>query len=433
MSRRAACLALALLALVCVLYGSIVPLHWHEGVSWDDAITRLGMVPFEPTRSLWTGDFFVNVLVFLPIGFFACGAVAPESRRVALSAVAPVSLFCIGVAALVEFSQLFVQDRTPSWSDVFALSLGGLAGSLLWAVAGQKTTNWLASTLTTSQDRRVFWLLAIYSAGWLIVGLLPLLFPPFAYPLVRSVWLGPAEPDLTSALADAVVTALAIAPIGAFLALFARTSSRAWPGGVVAAAGAVVAVLLGGLWQVTPFLTPPKPGARVAGMLVGASLAWYGRWPIAGFQPQRRARWPWVVLMVWCLVLVLYAWAPFDFGVSPEMLDRRVEVLYVRVPLHRYYWVPPLTALNMALTVFLLALPLGGLLRLISWRGEWLTPRVCVLISTTLFGVLEWGQLYLPGRRADPTDVLIAAIGAVIGVAVARDVVESPPRLRADS
>lgn len=435
MSRRATCLALAVLGLLCVLYGSIVPLRLYEEAGWAGAIARLGAVPFEPTRFLWTGDFFVNALVFLPIGFFASGAVAPESRRVALSAVVLVAFFCVGAAALLEFSQLFVQDRTAAWSDVFALSLGGVVGALLWAVAGVKTTDWLATTLTKSPGRRVFRLLAVYSSGWLIVGLLPLLFPKFAYPLVRSVWLRPAdEPTFTVALADGVVTALAVAPVGAFLTLLARRLSRAWLGGVVVIAGAATVFLLDGLWQVTPFLTSPKPGARLVGVLGGAGLVWFGCRRIPVDRLRRPGRWPVFLLAVWCLVLVLHAWAPFNFGVPAELLDLRVRILYERAPLHRYYWAPPLTALNMALTVFLFAVPVGALLRLISWRGAGrLTPGVCVLISTTLFGLLEWGQLYLPAHRADPTDVLIAAVGALIGVAVARAVATSPPPPRADS
>jgi VanZ family protein len=435
MSRRATCLLLAVLSLLCVLYGSVVPLRLHEADSWADAMARLGALPFEPTRSVWTGDFFVNVLVFLPVGFFAGGAIAGDSHRGAVSTVVPVALFSVGAAALLEFAQLFVQDRTAAWSDVLALSLGGMAGSVLWAVAGLRTTDWLALTLTTSPERRVFPILAVYSAGWLIVGLLPLLFPKYAYPLVRSVWLGPSdEPAFTVALTNDVVTALAVAPVGAFLALLARRLPRAWLGGLVATGGVATALLLDGVRQVTPFLTSPKPGPRVVGALAGVWIAWHAARRIPVDRHRQWGRVLGAVLAAWCLVLVLHAWAPFDFGVPAAALDLRVKVLYERAPLHRYYWAPPLTALNMALTVFLLALPVGALLSLISWRSRGrLRTGVCAAIATTFFGLLEWGQLYLPAHRADPTDVVIAGVGSLIGAALVRAVATSPRQLQGDS
>ena len=374
MSRRTTCLVLAALALFCVSYGSIVPLRLHDSASWADAIARLDALPFEPMRALWTGDFFVNVLVFAPIGFFASGAIASESRRGVMSTVVSVAVFSVGCAALLEFAQLFVQDRTAAWSDVFALSLGGVTGSLLWIAAGTQTTDWLASTLTTTPDRRMFRLLAVYSVGWFVIGLLPLLFPKFAYPLVRSVWLRPPdEPSFTRTLADGVVTGLAVVPVGAFLGLLARGQSRTWLGRFVAIAGGAATLLLDGLRQVTPFLTSPTPGARVVGVLAGALIAWHAH------RISLRGRWPVLLLAVWCLVLVLHAWAPFDFGVPAASLDLRVKVLYERAPLHRYYWAPPLTALNMALTVFLLAVPVGSspvphLLARFSAADDW---RVC--------------------------------------------------------
>lgn len=434
MTRRATCLALALLAFLFLLYGSIVPLHLREQTGWTDAIARLGALPFDPTSFPLTGDFFVNVLVFVPIGFFATGAAAPRSRRIPAAAFVSVFTFYAIAAALLEFSQLFVQNRTASWSDVVAMGVGGIAGTLLWIVAGVKAVEWLNSTLTMSRRPRLFRLMGLYSAGWLGVGLLPLLFPKFAYPLVDSIWLRTNhEPQLIETLASVLVTALSAAPVGACLAVIGRRMSHLRAAALLVG-GAVTAVLLAAIQQVAPSVPASSGTAAAVGFLLGAWIAWGSPGPSAQIALMRSGRWRAPLIVLWCGLLALHAWAPFDFGVPAASLDLRVRILYERVPLYRYYWAPPLVALNMALTVFLLAVPIGALLRLISWPGaKRLPPVACVLLATTLFALLEWGQLYLPARRADPTDVIIAAVGAFIGVLLAEGAEASPQPPQADS
>ena len=79
MSRQSTTRVLALLAVMFAFYGSIVPIRLREDSGWALGAS-LGAMPFEPVRALWTGDFVVNALIFLPIGFFATGSLAPPSR-----------------------------------------------------------------------------------------------------------------------------------------------------------------------------------------------------------------------------------------------------------------------------------------------------------------------------------------------------------------
>ena len=65
----------------------------------------------------------------------------------------------------------------------------------------------------------------------------------------------------------------------------------------------------------------------------------------------------------------------------------------------------------------LVFVPLGALLAARSWRQSF---AGAVLIGLALGAVLEIGQLFLPSRTADVTDVLSAAAGAGLGLALWR-------------
>jgi VanZ family protein len=140
-----------------------------------------------------------------------------------------------------------------------------------------------------------------------------------------------------------------------------------------------------------------------------------------------------VALAGWLGLVVLQYWAPFDFGVSAHALGQRIAVLYTRAPFHRYYWLPPLMALSEVLTLLLLALGTSVLISLVRpSRRPQLPARTPVLLTTLIFALVEWGQLYLPSRRADPTDVVIAAAGAFMGTVIARALAGPPEPMTED-
>ena len=414
--RRATCGALAVLTLAFVAYGSLVPFTWRHDLTWAQALAEWRVMAGRPVAHVWRGDFPVNVLLFLPAGFFLTGAVAPRARRGAWFAAAVVAASIALVAVALEFAQLFVVSRTASWSDVIALALGGVTGAALWPLAGRSGLDRVWTFFQRATGRQLEAVaLAAYAAGWLVVSLLPLLFPRFAYPLARTVWLRAAfQPPAAEVAADWLLAAIAVAPLGLLAVWLVSARSRVVRLSVGAAIAAAV-VLLDRLAQVTPLSAEPEAAARCAGVAAGAWLAWRGAsTPLAGLRgrPRQAA----LALAAWSAVLVMAAWAPFDFGVPAAMVEARIEILYQRVPLHRHYWAPPLAALHAVLTVFLLALPLAAMLRAGPWRrGRGLSAASAAAVTTAVFVLLEWGQLYLPARRADVTDVLVAAVGAVTG------------------
>jgi glycopeptide antibiotics resistance protein len=81
-------------------------------------------------------------------------------------------------------------------------------------------------------------------------------------------------------------------------------------------------------------------------------------------------------------------------------------------------------------TKVLLAMPVGALLQLVwlpqSRRGRLLQFLAVGLASVGLFLAVEVGQLMLPTRLPDQTDVYIGTAGAILGMVVARLVSRAP-------
>ena len=91
-------------------------------------------------------------------------------------------LGAVGVAALLEFSQLFIRARTASMSDVWALGFGGVVGALVWTAAGPSACDRATRVLAGADaTRRATLALAAYALLWIAVGLLPLAFPKYAF------------------------------------------------------------------------------------------------------------------------------------------------------------------------------------------------------------------------------------------------------------
>jgi VanZ family protein len=441
MSRRGRLAALTLFFAACAAYGSFVPLVWRD-IAWREGLDRFWRMPFTPLEHLWTGDFFTNILVFLPIAFFATGWVT--SRRADLKVCATHSneatqhaptvsdvaqtfrsaglivTACALFSAFLELGQIYIAARTSSWSDIFAQTLGAILGVAVWAAAGARLVTWAASPLrAASRADRVHQLLVFYAAVWLVLSALPLFFPRLAHPQLYS-WREQLDVSQLMLLGPLLVAGLAAVPLGALGALVARRLEGSWKAIVVAASGPVLLVVADIISQEQLL---PTRGHRLAG-LAGFSAGWMVLSPLGdrvrAWASRRRTLVFAGGLAALSGLLVLQYWAPFNFGVRPAALEFRTRILYERAPLHRYYWAPPLVALGEVVQLLLLAGLFGALIRGVSSSRRRLPVAACSLLTAVVFTVIEWGQLSLPARRADPTDVMIAAAGALIGAIVAR-------------
>lgn len=428
-SRRGLLCALAIFFLAFAAYGSFVPLNLTY-VPFDQAIEQFRSTPFVPLARASKTDFLTNVLLFMPIGFFVLGTLADRSRRRAVLWLVPVVGFSLAYSIAIEFGQIYFSGRTPSWNDVFAETLGSVLGGGAWIVVGSIAVDWLGEARhATSVADRVFRLLGGYVALWLVLGLLPFDYTVRPAELAEKfragrILLVPFNGRDT--LADMIGTLLMAAPVGVFGYLWARHHSSGRPRliglGVVAAGTAVVefAQLLA-MSRTADVTDLVLNGAGGAAGVWGASRA-EARAGADG-QASGVRLWPLAALAAWCVLLVLRHWSPFDFVADGPFVRSRLDLM-MRVPFHSYYWGMPIYAFAEAASKFLLGMPVGALLQ---WMWLPASPRLRLIqgiaitaAAAALFAGVELGQLLVPSRVPDQTDVYIATAGAVAGLLAVR-------------
>jgi glycopeptide antibiotics resistance protein len=410
-------------------YGSFVPLRWNA-VPLDAAVAQFAQTPFIPLSRASRSDFLTNVLLFVPIGFLLLGVAGNRSRGWAAVWFVPVVLVCLAFSAAIEFGQIFVSGRTPSWNDVFAETLGGALGALAWAVVGPAWVDWLAEIFRSeSQSDRVFRLLGAYTALWVVLGL-----QPFDYTLrpeglaqkfrAGRIVLEPFGSGFN--LSDVVGTLLMAVPVGIFgvLAAVHRKAARPAVLGLGIAIGAACLVEFAQLLAVSRTADVTDLLVNGAGGALGVFLA--TRALAAPLRPGGAGGirlWPLAALTAWCVVLIARHWTPFDFVADGRFVRSRLPLMF-RVPFHSYYWAMPISAFAEASAKLLLGIPVGALLQwmwLPTSRGLLRAQAIAIaLLSGALFLGIELGQLLLPTRVPDQTDVYIGTAGAIVGLIAVR-------------
>ena len=93
------------------------------------------------------------------------------------------------------------------------------------------------------------------------------------------------------------------------------------------------------------------------------------------------------------------------------------------IPFAGYRRGSPLNALNDLLTKTALSVPLGLIAYFVLRPARSLRPASLVAwaaVAVFVFGVVEVGQFFLPGKSPDPTDVLVGVAGTLAGLVVAQ-------------
>ena len=427
MSRRLLLAAAAALFLGFAAYGSFVPFHL-ERISIDEAVRRFTSVEYVDPRSASKTDLVANVLLFVPIGLTLAGAIADRSRPLAWMAIPIVALFGLVLSVAIEFGQTFIVGRTPSWNDIAAESLGATIGAIAWTIAGTRVLDWLRPlTAPSTPVQRAQRLLTCYATVWLVLQVLPLdltlRLPELAekYRAGRIILRPFAD---ASSIADGLVrfgaVALPAIPIGALGAIvLGRTRSTAWRGAafgvaVVAALEAVQLLVVSRTSNVTDVISGG------VGALVGA---WLGaRWVAATLDDRsertrggarrpplgpRGARWLGGGAPDPALVPVRLR------GHARDVRDENPSPGRAAVPLLLLVQLPrgprrgvhedPARSSGRPVAAGVLA-ALGASPRCASSRER--SSQVC---ATVLFSAIELGQVFLPSRVPDDTDILLGS------------------------
>ena len=417
----------ALLAAGFATYGSLVPLHVRP-LAFADAVREFRALERVPFAIESKTDLLSNFALFLPIGFLGTGALAAgRSRLIGLVGVAVVVACAFALSVGIEFAQIFVPMRTASLNDITNETAGACFGALAWLLAGAVVTRWMSGfTPATGRSDLARRALTAYFAIWVVLGLVPFdvtIRPPELAEKYRlgRVHVMPLTGGRVAAVQAMLGTGLLAVPIGALAALgWPQARRRAsFAEGALAGSAAIVAMEVCQLFVFSRTASVDDVIGGVVGATVGSHIA--AR--MAGSPEARPASgirlWPLAVLALWLVVILFRHWSPFNFVVTGGMFRERAPALF-DVPFRSYYWLNPFNALGEALTKILLGVPVGLLLTLFLPAPRSMTGRVVsftaiLLAGAAIFGVVELGQVFLPSRYPDGTDVLLGTFGTCCG------------------
>lgn len=445
-TRHFAVAALAYTAFV--VYGSFVPLQF-ESVPLSDAIDQFRRLP-PPSVGLGNrADWGSNVLLFIPFTFLWMGVLTcrrPDPRRIGAALL--VTVFGLIAAVAVEFGQIWFSGRTPSLSDVSAESIGSVIGMALWLLAGSRVVAWLREVGANRAARWQYqWMLELYLVGFVVYSLVPLdltmsigdLYHKYTDGLVVLVPFTYPYESWSSVVYQFGADVLELVPAGAW---FALTQRHRWPRGSAVIIGAVGGGLIAFCIECAQLLVISRytDTTDIVLGVVGGAL---GGWLVGRFDPEPShdarieaqagapaAPLQWLLaIAAYSLLLMVGFWFPFEIRMDPAWVRPRLD-LFFGVPLFTLYWSSILNATSQLLIRLLLYAPLGAL-----WARLAATCRSAAARSLlTLFGIayavalalgIELVQVAMPGKVADATEVMLASVGAVGGVLLARRLIGS--------
>jgi VanZ family protein len=434
-----------------VLYGSFVPFTTRP-LTFDTAVRsffdRMGRGATFESRSDWAA----NVILFVPLGFLAAGALSVDRRRslAVLALIPAMTLF----SAAMEFGQLWFPARTTSVNDVAAETLGGAIGVGLWLAVGRAATDrfrgawsglgpedWAAKALPAYL---LFLVIAhgmpfdLTMSPWQIYHKYKSGLEIDASPTGSYVRLYP-HPQVIAE--KTLLHFVYFVPVGALLAHLPGERWRS-PGAVgrVLGAGLAIAglielvqlivlsagtyasdVILGAAfvlagWKLATSSHPADQGSRLAPRVEGGRRSQDQGPDTPSHPPAERAGYnarAWLIgLATYTLALVLVAWPPFE--VAPDRFADRLGNA-VWLPFADYYAGNYLGAFNRILEKTLVFVPVGFLVA----RAWPVTARVAGLAGAALAVVIEIGQALMSDHSTSVSDVILGAVGATVGGLIA--------------
>jgi len=360
-----------------IIYGSLYPFEFHSSSSNSPILWLLGTWCVPTGR----GDFLANMLLYFPFGLFAVRAfrVPPIGARVAIA-------LGVGLALSVgiELAQFYDQGRDSAMADVYANSacppLGAAAGGILFPFLRQRS-------LALSVDRRPFVLLLLCSwLGYRLTPFVPTIDLHKYWTALKPVVLSPALPPL-DLFRHAVIT-LVLAVL--LEALLDPVRSR------MAILVFVPAVLVARVLILDTVLSPAEVAGGAIGVAVYNSLLSKLRFKLQ------------FIAGLFVGIVVMQGLEPFRFSATP----------------HAFGWTPFLGFMQGSVEVNIRSL----FEKLFSYGAlAWLTVRAgCKFVlaaglTSGLVLCLRLSQIFLPGRSAEITDVIIVLMLAAVMKLMAED------------
>jgi VanZ family protein len=358
----------ALLIFAAILYLSLYPFRLKHAVP---PIGPIGELLLTARRGMSDeGDFIANILLYLPLGFFAVRALAPglpSALRLIIATLAGAAL-----STAMEISEFYIARRYCDAWDVYANTAGTAMGALVGVTLGAKLRlPWLAALERAPVPTL---LIAAYSAARL-------------YPYV---------PELDWRKYRWAIRPLLEASLGGPGEFFFRSAC----------------------WLILCHLFERLFGFRdaVKAFVCFAALSFAGRIIIIGLQVSANdVVSAGLAFLVWISLLRVLparsAW--LALLAAAAIIDERLAPFRFSAAAHRFDWMPFLSLLRSANDVALVAtftkLFLYGALTWLLTEAGMRPWRAVVFVPALLLGcgILD---MYLPGRTAGLTDASLALL-----------------------
>jgi VanZ family protein len=399
-----------------IIYGTTLPFDFSA--SAERVHERLLRLWEYPLRIGSRTDLISNVLLFMPWGFLL--ALWRAGRGTSLPVTVVLSLLSGALlSGSVELAQLYAPSRTTSVVDLSTNTLGSILGTLI----GWPFTRWVWPSLSVwvrqmIASRPLTGCAVAAAAGLVLAGLTPFDVSldvgdlKAALKKARPIPFGPplrgfAPPAKPWAWSSEILTwTLA----GGLCALALRESGQR--GARVLIRGVALCGSLSLVIEAVQIIIPSREIDLTSVVLALLGSA-FGASIVEHFTPGSARGWITPALVIWGLVVAISAWTPpnFTWPEPPFLRPERV------VPFWSYYVRTNVEDLADLIGQVLAFLPLGALLAARSWRQS---VAGTVLIGLGCGLLLEFGQIFLPDRTAELTDVLSAAVGAGLGAALWR-------------
>ena len=424
----------AVLSAAFVVYGSFMPFDFRGPLTLHTALATLRESLAGPfSRS----DFAANILLFLPVGFFGAATLVGPRSSVARWLTTSVTLLLVALAlsVFVELAQVFLPERTASLYDVMAEEMGAVAGFVGWRVLCGEIANWTARWSVGDRGGLARGALALYTAARIGSILWPLDVTLDLGGLAHKfrsggVVLNPLHSPTVSLdnLPAILLAGLLALPTGVWLSVAglggrgrrASSIAIAFAAGLFFVVEAAQVFVLSCRADAAEFLV--NLGGAAMGVLVASTFVR----PVADDRRPLTSTselGPLAGLAASLIFYAIYNWSPFDFTFSGDLVRSRIGNL-VRVPFYGYYINPEFKALDDAVIKIAIAVPIGVFLALWMSRSASAYRRVVTVAALFLvavfLSVVEAGQVILPSRYADDTDIILAFCGVVVGLLLGR-------------
>lgn len=321
-----------------------------------------------------------------------------------------------------------------------AQAIGTVTGIGLYLLAGQSVDAWLAEFISEhGPEDRMQWVLHAYVVGFMGYSMLPLDIAmstgelarkfdsdrieiiPFSY-AYESLW------HATYSYSTQVFLAIPIGMWGTVAYRRRGATLRNFMEALLWAVGVLITIELAQLFLISRFTSTTDVLVGTVGAITGvAVIRRLQRRHPAGqslVYDHENSAFGWLAAFTgYAILLAIVFLAPYDFTGDRSLIKQRLEA-FQSMPLARLHSGSDLHSLFGTIRMAVWFAPFGalGAFCVTRWATSRRTSRFWLVIMALIVAgwalVIELGQVLLPSRFADLTDVMVCTAGGWLGLAV---------------